>query len=162
MDDNSPARFLSYDVTDITSGFFDKVQRKAEAWGNLVRYKKLDIEKDPEDQGFEIEQYDLIISANVLHATTNMRRTMTNVRRLLKPGGCLLLVELMPKSIGVANIFGIFDGCKCFMGVSLNVSFFHLLQSRWKLILTPLQGGLARKRVESIHLCCPKKDGTAS
>jgi ubiquinone/menaquinone biosynthesis C-methylase UbiE len=112
MDDRTPPRFLSYDVTDITTGFFDKLQRKTAAWGDLVSYKKLDIEKDVGDQGFETEHYDLVIAANVLHATTNMNRTMANVRRLLKPGGTLLLIELIPKMAGVTNIFGIFDGCK--------------------------------------------------
>jgi ubiquinone/menaquinone biosynthesis C-methylase UbiE len=112
MDDRTPPRFLSYDVTDITTGLFDKLQQKTAAWGDLVSYKKLDIEKDVGDQGFETEHYDLVIAANVLHETTNMNRTMGNVRRLLKPGGTLLLIELIPKMAGVTNIFGIFDGCK--------------------------------------------------
>jgi len=112
MDDSTPPRFLSYEVTDITTGFFDKLQPKTEVWGNLVSYKKLDIEQDVGDQGFETEYYDLVIAANVLHATTNIHRTMSNVRRLLKPGGTLLLIELIPKVAGVTNIFGIFDGCK--------------------------------------------------
>jgi ubiquinone/menaquinone biosynthesis C-methylase UbiE len=112
MDNNTPPRFLSYEATDITTGFFDKLQQKTEAWGDLVSYKKLDIEKDVGDQGFETEHYDLVIAANVLHATTNMNHTMSNVRRLLKPGGTLLLIELIPKMAGVTNIFGIFDGCK--------------------------------------------------
>jgi NADPH:quinone reductase-like Zn-dependent oxidoreductase/ubiquinone/menaquinone biosynthesis C-methylase UbiE len=110
IDDSTPPRFLSYDVTDITTGFFEKLQQKTAAWGELVSYKKLDIEKDPEEQGFETEHYDLIVAANVLHATTNMHRTMANVRRLLKPGGTLLLVELIPTMAGITNIFGIFDG----------------------------------------------------
>jgi 2-polyprenyl-3-methyl-5-hydroxy-6-metoxy-1,4-benzoquinol methylase len=112
MDDRAPPRFLSYDVTDITTGFFDKLQQKTAAWGDLVSYKKLDIEKDVGDQGFGTEHYDLIIAANVLHATTNMNHTMANVRRLLKLGGTLLLIELIPTMAGVTNIFGIFDGCK--------------------------------------------------
>ena len=112
MDDTETPRFLSYDVTDITTGFFEKVKQKTAAWGDLVSYKKLDIEKDPAEQGFETEYYDLVIAANVLHATKNMSRTMANVRKLLKPGGSLLLVELIPKTVGVTNIFGIFDGCK--------------------------------------------------
>ncbi len=112
MDDSTPPRFLSYEVTDITTGFFDKLQPKTEVWGDLVSYKKLDIEKDVGDQGFEVEHYNLVIAANVLHATTNINRTMSNVRRLLKPGGTLLLIELIPKMAGVTNIFGIFDGCK--------------------------------------------------
>ncbi|KAL2068797.1 hypothetical protein VTL71DRAFT_15135 [Oculimacula yallundae] len=110
MNDKTPPRFLSYDITDITTGFFEKLQEKTVAWGDLVSYKKLDIESDPSEQGFESGYYDVIIAANVLHATKNMGTTMANVRSLLKKGGNLILVELMPKAIGVTNIFGIFDG----------------------------------------------------
>jgi len=117
MDSRTPPRFVSYHVTDITTGFFEKLQQKTAAWGDLVSYKKLDIEKDIDLQGFEMDHYDLVIAANVLHATTNMSRTITNVRRLLKPGGTLLLIELIPKMAGVTNIFGIFDGCKFLMNL---------------------------------------------
>lgn len=110
--DKSSPRFLSYDITDITTGFFEKLQDKTAAWGDLVSYKKLDIENDPNEQGFESGYYDVVIAANVLHATRNMKNTMANVRSLLKKGGVLVLVELMPKNVGVTNIFGIFDGCK--------------------------------------------------
>ncbi|KAF2419578.1 putative polyketide synthase [Tothia fuscella] len=106
----SLARFSSYDVTDISTGFFEKVQEKAQLWGDLVHYRKLDIEQDPAGQGFEMGSYDLIIAANVLHATRSMDRTMTNVRKLMKPGGKLVLTELMRKSGGIANLFGIFPG----------------------------------------------------
>ena len=112
MDSRTPPRFLSYHVTDITTGFFEKLQQKTAPWGDLVSYKKLDIEKDLLLQEFETESYDLVVAANVLHATTNMSHTMSNVRRLLKPGGTLLLIELMPMVAGMTNIFGIFDGCK--------------------------------------------------
>ena len=114
MDSGTPPRFLSYDVTDITTGFFEKLQEKTAIWGELISYKKLDIEQDIEHQGFETEHYDLVVAANVLHATTNMSRTMANVRTLLKPGGTLILIELIPTMAGLTNIFGIFDGCKAF------------------------------------------------
>jgi SAM-dependent methyltransferase len=125
MDSGTPPRFLSYDVTDITPGFFEKLQRKTAAWGDLVSYKKLDIEKDIDLQGFETEYYDLVIAANVLHATKNMSHTMSNVRKLLKPGGTLLLIELIPRMAGITNIFGIFDGCE-FLKASAASSFIDI------------------------------------
>jgi len=114
MNSLNPPRFISYDVTDITTGFFEKLQEKVAAWGDLVNFKKLDIENDPGEQGLESGGYDVVIAANVLHATRNMNTTMANVRKLLKSGGVLVLVELTPKKAAVTNIFGIFDGCKSF------------------------------------------------
>ncbi|XAO71765.1 MAG: class I SAM-dependent methyltransferase [Acetobacteraceae bacterium] len=50
--------------------------------------------KTPETQGFEGGTYDLIIAANVVHATDHVGHTLTRIRSLLKPGGRLLLREI--------------------------------------------------------------------
>lgn len=92
--DGKMARFVNYTFTDISTGFFENARKKLEPWGGLVSYAKLDIERDPEDQGFKPETYDLVIAANVLHATSNMDRTLKHVRKLLKPGGKLALLEV--------------------------------------------------------------------
>ncbi|KAL8832103.1 MAG: hypothetical protein Q9191_000460 [Dirinaria sp. TL-2023a] len=87
-------RFQDYIFTDISSRFFENAQEKLKAWSTLVTYRKLNIEEDPISQDFESEAFDLVIAANVLHATTRMTRTLSNVRKLLKPDGKLLLVEI--------------------------------------------------------------------
>jgi 2-polyprenyl-3-methyl-5-hydroxy-6-metoxy-1,4-benzoquinol methylase len=75
-----------------------------------MNYQKLDIEKDPIGQGYENGTYDLIVACQVLHATTNMDRTMTHVRQLLKPGGKLILVETTQDSHDIQLIFGVLPG----------------------------------------------------
>lgn len=92
--DGKMARFVKYTFTDISSGFFEGAKRKLERWGGLITYAKLDIEQDPIEQGFQPEAYDLVIAANVLHATSKMDRTLQNVRKVLKPGGKLALLEV--------------------------------------------------------------------
>ena len=87
-------RFQDYVFTDISTGFFENAQEKLQAWSAFMTYRRLNIEEDPISQGFESEAFDLVIAANVLHATTQMTRTLSNVRKLLKPGGKLLLVEI--------------------------------------------------------------------
>ena len=59
-----------------------------------MTFKALDIEKDVVAQGFSSHSYDLIVANLVLHATKRLEETMQNVRRLLKPGGYLLLLEI--------------------------------------------------------------------
>lgn len=87
-------RFSSYVFTDISTGFFEKARTKFKAWGSLVSYRPLNIEENLEAQGFDdSEGYDIIVAANVLHATQNMDHTMTQVYKLLKPDGKLILVE---------------------------------------------------------------------
>ena len=91
--DGKKSRFLSYDYTDISGGFFDAAKDRFQPWSSFLRYRILDVEKEPADQGFDNDQYDMIIAANVLHATSRLLPTMKNVLKLLKPGGRLILIE---------------------------------------------------------------------
>ena len=92
-------RFLRYDFTDISSGYFDGVKELVKPWSSCMRYRILDIEKDLTIQGFDLEEYDVVVAANVLHATTLLADTMKNVRRLLKPEGRLILIEETTSSL---------------------------------------------------------------
>ncbi|PHH78323.1 hypothetical protein CDD80_7078 [Ophiocordyceps camponoti-rufipedis] len=85
--------FESYTFTDISPGFFEAAADAFAPWASKMTFKTLDIEKDSASQGFTAE-YDLIIASNVLHATESLSNTLRNVRRLLKPGGRLLLLEV--------------------------------------------------------------------
>ena len=108
--ESSFPRFVTYHVSDISTGFFEKLKLKTDPWGSLVEFHRLDIESDPAAQGFELGSYDLIIAANVLHATKDIHRTMSHVRSLMKEDAKLILIELMRKQHEISNIFGIFDG----------------------------------------------------
>lgn len=106
---NGPA-VGSYDFTDVSSGFFEAAKAKFQDWQDVMRYKKLDIEKDPSEQGFEEGSYDVVIACQVLHATKSMHRTMTNVRRLLRPGGKLFIMETTQDQVDVQFVFGFLQG----------------------------------------------------
>ena len=105
-------QFSSYVFTDISTGFFEKAQNKFKAWGSLISYKSLNIEEDLKAQGFnEDEGYDMVIAANVLHATHVMHHTMSQVNKLLKPDGKLILVEASAgRMISGELIFGLLPG----------------------------------------------------
>ncbi|KAF8439511.1 hypothetical protein BGX38DRAFT_875482 [Terfezia claveryi] len=105
-----PRCFSHFTFTDISSGFFEKAKDNLRAWGDLFTFKTLDIEVDPKEQGFEYQQYDVIIATNVLHATRNLRQTLTNVKKLLKPGGKLLLSEITNAPLRLSTVFGTLPG----------------------------------------------------
>lgn len=88
------ASFSSYTYTDISAGFFEKARDLFSEFSSRMIFKTLDIEKDPVEQGYVEGSYDMIIASNFLHATRILKNTMGNVRRLLKPGGYLLLLEV--------------------------------------------------------------------
>ncbi len=57
-------------------------------------YKPLNAEHDPTTQGFSEHSYDMVIASNVLHATRSLEETLKNARKLLRPGGFLILFEI--------------------------------------------------------------------
>ena len=94
--ENEPGapRFHSYEFTDISPSFFEKAKETFHSCVDHMKFQTLNIENDPTHQGFDLEQYDLVIGANVLHATKSIDATLQNCRKLLKPGGKLMLYEL--------------------------------------------------------------------
>nr|ALQ32891.1 putative polyketide synthase [Fusarium poae] len=84
----------SYTYTDISSGFFPNAAEKFSSFSHKMVFKVLNVEDEPSDQGFEEGSYDIIVAALVLHATHDLKRTLHNTRKLLKPGGYLVLLEL--------------------------------------------------------------------
>ncbi|KAI0199936.1 polyketide synthase PksB [Astrocystis sublimbata] len=86
--------FSSYTFTDYSGGFFPDAEKRFEEFSNRMIFKTFDMEKLPMEQGFAEGHYDLIIAANVLHVSPDMEGTMANIRRLLKPGGYLIGLEV--------------------------------------------------------------------
>ncbi|MCJ1379111.1 hypothetical protein MMC17_002211 [Xylographa soralifera] len=108
---SSTPYFSEYAFTDISPSFFEKARDIFIGYTDRVSFTTLDIEHDPLEQGYEAEYYDVIVAANVLHATTNLDNTFHNVRKLLKPDGKLLLCELCnPEPMRMGHIFGLLPG----------------------------------------------------
>lgn len=103
-----------YTFTDISAGFFEKAREKLAhtdaAAGDRVAYKVLDLERDPLEQGFEIASQDVIIAANVLHATADLTKSVHSVRRLLKPGGYLFMLEVTGEYLEGLLLMGPLEG----------------------------------------------------
>jgi len=100
--------YLSYTYTDISAGFFNDAKERFKDYTG-IKFAVLDISKDPLEQGFEAESFDLIIAYNVLHATENLHKTLSHVRKLIHPEGRLLLQELAPRTMW-AGVFGVLAG----------------------------------------------------
>ncbi|NEQ02898.1 SDR family NAD(P)-dependent oxidoreductase, partial [Moorena sp. SIO3F7] len=86
-------------------------------------------------QGFEAHQYDVIIAANVLHATTDMKQTLSHVRELLADGGMLVLSEATAKTIWVDLVFGLLEGWWKFRDYELRPDYPLLSRDKWHHVL---------------------------
>lgn len=100
-----------YDYTDISKAFFEQASRRFAAQQSKMKFKVLNIEIDPVEQGFEAESYDVVVAAWVLHATRVLANTIRNTRKLLKPGGKLILLEITePDLLRNGFVFGTLPG----------------------------------------------------
>ncbi|NER93852.1 MAG: SDR family NAD(P)-dependent oxidoreductase [Symploca sp. SIO1B1] len=124
-----------YIFTDIGALFMSKAQEKFRDY-RFVGYQTLDIEADPTTQGFESHQYDVIIAANVLHATTSLKQTLSHVRQLLAPGGMLVLYEATTRTKSVDLIFGLLEGWWRFSDYELRPDYPLLSRQQWKKVLS--------------------------
>ncbi|MGW7449998.1 SDR family NAD(P)-dependent oxidoreductase [Streptomyces sp. NPDC054787] len=102
-----PATRTHYTYTDVSAAFFPAAQDRF-AGHDFVHYRCLDLDADPLAQGFTPASYDLVIAANVLHATRDLRRTLHRVADLLADGGQLLAVE-SHNPAALAPVFGLLD-----------------------------------------------------
>ncbi len=105
-----PSGRFDYTYTDISAGFFADAEARFSDGGDSIDYRVLDIEKDPIDQGFEAHGFDLVIAANVLHATRHLDETLGHCRVLLAPSGLLVALENQRGRGWMDLIFGQLDG----------------------------------------------------
>lgn len=56
-------------------------------------FKKLDCGQDPTAQGYNEGAYDVVVASFVIHATPDLEVTLRNIRKLLRPGGFLVVAD---------------------------------------------------------------------
>ena len=82
-----------YQFTDVSTSFFERAAQKFAEYP--IKFQRLDIEKDPAEQGFEAGSYDIVLAFNCLHVTSSIRTTLKNARSLLRADGRLVLIEIV-------------------------------------------------------------------
>ena len=100
---------FEYRFTDVSAFFF---ARGSERFGDVegLTFGVLDIESDPAEQAIEPHSFDIVIASDVLHATRDLRQTLKNTQRLLRPGGLLVFVEFTRDVAWADLVFGMLEG----------------------------------------------------
>ena len=102
-------RDCAYTFTDVSPLFVARAQERF-AQDARVQCLALDIEVDPATEGFTGQTYDLVLAANVMHATADLRLSLAHARGLLAPGGILTLLEGTARQRWVDLTFGLTPG----------------------------------------------------
>jgi acyl transferase domain-containing protein/acyl carrier protein len=108
-----PADRTKYVFTDVSRLFLVNAREKFAAY-EFVDYQLLDIERPPSEQGFAEHSYDLVVAANVLHATRDLAATLRHVRSLLASGGVLVMLETTEHPIWLDISTGLIEGWQIF------------------------------------------------
>jgi acyl transferase domain-containing protein/NADPH:quinone reductase-like Zn-dependent oxidoreductase/NAD(P)-dependent dehydrogenase (short-subunit alcohol dehydrogenase family) len=130
--ENSIAEYV---WTDIGAGFVSAARREFAGRANM-RFQTLDLERDPAEQGFSGEPFDLVVASNVIHATANIRQTLRHLRSLMHPGGMLLMMETVGKRQPWVDLtVGFTDGWWRFADRDLRPDYTLLSRADWTRVL---------------------------
>ncbi len=129
-----PADRTEYVFTDVSHMFMLKAQQRFARYP-FVKYKVLDIEKDPLEQGFDPNSYDLIIASDVIHATRNLSVTLGNVQKLLATEGVLTMLEVTNSPVYLDFIFGMTEGWWLFEDTDIRPHHATMNPEIWKNVL---------------------------
>jgi acyl transferase domain-containing protein/NAD(P)-dependent dehydrogenase (short-subunit alcohol dehydrogenase family)/SAM-dependent methyltransferase len=99
-----------YRFTDLSPRFCREAEHRFGAGRPWFSTGLLDIGRDAVSQGLDPGTFDVVAGANVIHATASIGDSLATVRGLLKPGGIVVLYEMMRLHDYVTATFGLLDG----------------------------------------------------
>ncbi|MEV4503064.1 SDR family NAD(P)-dependent oxidoreductase [Streptomyces klenkii] len=102
-----PPELTHYTYTDVSPSFFPAAQQRFAQY-DFLDYRRLDLDTDPAEQGFTPGSFDLVIAANVLHATRDLTRALRRVADLLVDDGHLLAIETHNPQV-MLPVFGLLE-----------------------------------------------------
>ncbi len=108
-----PKERTSYCFTDVSEIFLEKAKQKFKTYP-FIQYSLLNIEENPQNQGYPLHSFDVVVAVNVLHATRNIEETLKNVLSLLAPDGLLLILEVTNPQSWLDITFALSEGWQRF------------------------------------------------
>lgn len=126
---------VTYTFTDVGPLFVARARERFGPSHPFMRFEVLDLERDPRTQGFEGQRFDLVIASNVIHATSDLRRTLALVRGLLAPGGLLAMLEVTAPQRWFDLTVGLTSGWWAFSDLDLRPDYATLSRERWQALL---------------------------
>ncbi|WP_026120466.1 type I polyketide synthase [Nocardiopsis potens] len=124
-----PAERTRYVFTDVSPSLVTEARRRFADRG-FVEYRTFDLEAPAAGQGLGEGEFDLVVAANVLHATSDLRAVLGRLAGVLADGGRLLAVEHHDAG-QLAMVFGLLDGFWSYTDTDLRTGSPLLSMERW-------------------------------
>ncbi|KAH7141842.1 beta-ketoacyl synthase domain-containing protein [Dactylonectria macrodidyma] len=107
---NDRPPMVAYTYTEVSSSLLERARSRFGEWATQIDFKTLEILRDPLSQGLTTHSFDLIVAPMLSYAAPQVDVAMAHLRKLLKPDGRLVLMELTAVTAAHNAVFGTLDG----------------------------------------------------
>ncbi|OMC10571.1 type I polyketide synthase [Mycobacterium sp. SP-6446] len=104
-----PSQRCEYVFTDVSAAFIAAARERFRDY-DFVDYRVLDLEHELPAEEFGPGSFDLVVAADVVHATADVKNSLLRLHDVLAPGGALLLLEAAPDTPWLDLTFGLTAG----------------------------------------------------
>ncbi|CAG7929919.1 unnamed protein product [Penicillium olsonii] len=109
-EEGADRKYAHWDFTNSSNSVFASAENRFASEASSMSFKQLSIEKDPKAHGFDCGTYDVVVAGLVLHAASDLKKALCNARKLLKPGGKLMMYEILTSGFRSTFVYGLFEG----------------------------------------------------
>jgi acyl transferase domain-containing protein/NADPH:quinone reductase-like Zn-dependent oxidoreductase/NADP-dependent 3-hydroxy acid dehydrogenase YdfG len=124
----------AYTFTDVSPTFVERAGRHFQGWPAFTA-RVFDLEQDPADQDWGDARFHAVVAANVVHATRDVSRSLAHIRKLLLPGGLLVLLEVVRPLRWIDLTFGLTSGWWAFTDRARRTASPLLSAEEWQRVL---------------------------
>jgi acyl transferase domain-containing protein/NADPH:quinone reductase-like Zn-dependent oxidoreductase/NADP-dependent 3-hydroxy acid dehydrogenase YdfG/aryl carrier-like protein len=129
-----PRERTRYVVSDVSAGLLEAARQRFREFPGF-ECATLDIERDPQAQGFAPGSFDIVIASGVLHSTRDLVESLGHTAQLLGRGGALLLVEVTRPPLWFDLLFGLTEEWWRFEDTTLRRDHGTVSTDRWRDLL---------------------------
>lgn len=122
---------IDYTFSDTGQAFIADAKKEF-AKNSSVNFCIFDIEKSPSDQGVVPESYDLVLATNVIHATSDLRNTLEQLKCCLADDGLLIFLEVTRSRSALDLVFGLLKGWWQYTDIDLRPNSALLNRQEWE------------------------------
>ena len=128
-----PPNETEYWFTDVSELF---LRRSRQNFGQFpfIRHGLFNLDREPEEQDLPVEYFDVVVAANALHTCRNLSLSLGRIRRMLAPGGILVLIETTVHQTCFDMSIGLIEGWQHFED-SERAEHPLLSESKWRDVL---------------------------
>ena len=99
---------VEYTFSDLASSFVAAARKRFGKDYPFMKFRTVDIEKEPPEDLLNSQH--MLLASNAVHATHSLTRSLSNIRKTLRPDGFILILEMTRPVYWVDMIFGLLEG----------------------------------------------------